>query len=146
MKSKLIFIALMLIILVAACYVVAKSFGWLGIMAIVLTFIVICGLQFYHTFRLLARIQNSPEGYVTHALGLAKQILPGMKLIKIVQRAGALGKKVADSPAVYTWQDDTYRVKVTFTEQRVSHAEVEELSSLTNTTTTQPNAASQTKQ
>lgn len=133
MKSKFIFIPLLLIILAVACYVVGKSFGWLGIMAIILTFIAICGLQFYYTFRLLARIQNTPEGYTTNALWLAKQIQPGMKLIKTVQRAGALGKKVTDSPTVYTWQDEAYRVKVTFTEQRVSHAEVEELTPSTNT-------------
>lgn len=127
--NKNLFVALLVLILFGAgCYIMAKSsFGWVGVMGVMVVFVAICGIQFYRVFKLLSTIQNAPEGQTQNALWLAKQIKPRMSLVKIVQRAGALGIKVSDSPEIYSWQDDKYRIDVTLVEMRTTDVQIKEL-------------------
>lgn len=128
MNKKLLFALLLLILFGIACYVMgSSSFGWVGVIAVMMVFVVICGVQFYRTFKLLATIQNAPEGRVHNALWLAQNIKPGMSLVKIVQRAGALGKKQSDAPEVFGWQDDKHRIDVTLAEQKVVDVQIHTL-------------------
>lgn len=127
MIKKLLLSILLLGFLAGGCYIVGRSFGWVGVIAVIAIFVIICALQFYRIFKLIATIQHAPEGVTQNAVWLSKQIKPGMSLVKVVQRARALGKKISDSPEIYIWQDSSHCLEVTLTDMRIIDIQIKKL-------------------
>lgn len=127
MVKNIIFAIVLLALLTASAVVFGKAFGLLGVLGVVAVFILICLTIFFRMMRLLKTINASPEGKLSNAEAFHAQIAVGMPLIKIVQIAEALGKRVQETPPTYVWQDDTQQVIVTFNGQNAEQIEMVQL-------------------
>ncbi|RUS66971.1 hypothetical protein CUZ56_00908 [Saezia sanguinis] len=136
MKNKFLGAICVLAVLSIACWVLGRSFGWIGILAIVFLFVILCGFQLYSTVKLISTINHAPEGYTANASRLVQQIRIGMPLVKVVQTAQALGKKTSTQPDTYIWQDAHHRVIVTVENQKAAHIELQPVEPATPTPST----------
>lgn len=105
---------------IAVCWYFDRRFGWLGLFAALAIFTVICGIQFYHAAKLMRVIREAPEGITDDAVKLAQCIKPGMSILKIVEKARALGRKVASNPVIYEWRDPQHCLQVTLSNQKAA--------------------------
>jgi len=121
---KFLVILVALLLMAAASFLFGSLFGWVGALAVTAIFIIICFFYFYRTMRLLSAIQAMPEGRTVHAQYFYQHISQGMSLIKIIQIAQALGKKISADPAIYTWEDEQHRVTITFENEKATDMEI----------------------
>lgn len=138
LRSTLIIIILMLL-LSGGIAMFGKSFGWIGVLGVTAIFIVICFFEFYRSMKLVNAISAAPEGYTLNADSLYNCIQPGMSLIKAVQTAQALGKKIGTQPDRYCWEDKSQRLTVTVENKKVVQVELEALAE--QTAANQPEAS-----
>lgn len=129
----IIAITVALAFLAGACFLFGSLFGWIGVIGVTTIFTVICLFYFYRTMKLLSIIQSMPEGQTPHAQYLHHHITEGMTLVKIVQIAQALGKKISLQPLIYTWEDKEHRVTVTIENERATHIELTPLNNQNET-------------
>jgi hypothetical protein len=83
----------------------ATTYGWRGaILAIsVIAFWLL--LQFNRVVRVMRRAADSPLGMVDSAVMFNAKLERGLTLMKVVQLAGSLGRKVGESPETWAWRD-----------------------------------------
>lgn len=135
LRITLIIIILMLL-LSGAIAMFGRSFGWIGILGVTAIFIAICFFEFYRSMKLVNVIGTAPEGYTLNADFLYTRIQPGMSLIKAVQTAQALGKKIGTQPDRFCWEDENQRLTVTVEDKKVVQVELETIEK--KTTPNQP--------
>lgn len=81
------------------------NWGWPGVFVAVTLVVFWLLLQFSHALRSLREAGSAPVGTVESAVMLHAQMRAGMRLPQVLRHTGSLGRKVADEPETYEWQD-----------------------------------------
>lgn len=90
---------------IAVLAISAMTYGWRGIVFAISVIAFWLLLQFNRVVRVMRRASDAPVGYVDSAVMLNAKLERGMTLMKVVQLAGSLGRKVADAPEAWAWRD-----------------------------------------
>lgn len=91
---------------IAAAVVAATvAWGWRGGLLAASAVIFWMLLQFSNAVRQLRMTVQRPIGEVPNALMLASKMHAGMRLPQVLALSGSLGRKIADDPETYLWQD-----------------------------------------
>jgi uncharacterized protein (DUF58 family) len=100
---------------VAALLAGYASYGWPGV-ALALTVVVFwLLLQFNRAVRAMRAAAGRPVGHVDNAVMLHVKLTAGMRLLDVLKLTRSLGKRVADDPETFRWQDpagDAVRVEL----------------------------------
>ncbi len=84
----------------------AWGYGWRGAMLAISVIAFWLLLQFNRVVRVMRRVADAPVGRVPSAVMFNAALERGMTLMKVVQLAGSLGRKVGDAPESWAWRDD----------------------------------------
>ena len=91
------------------------GYGWPGL---VLAFSVIVFwllIQFSRSLRVMRDASESPVGHVPSAVMLHSKLSVGQPMLQIVRMTKSLGRRVSESPEIWSWSDDAgAEVRVTF--------------------------------
>ncbi len=80
-------------------------YGWRGL-ALALTVVAFwLLLQFSRSLRVLRRAGANPVGHVPSAVMLVTQLSAGMTLMQVVSLTASLGRKLAEAPETWGWED-----------------------------------------
>lgn len=82
------------------------QWGWQGVLFAVTLVVFWLLLQFSRSVRSLREAGAAPLGQVPSAVMLHARMHQGMGLPAILQLTGSLGRKVADDPETFVWEDD----------------------------------------
>ncbi len=82
------------------------QWGWQGVLFAVTLVVFWLLLQFSRSVRSLREAGAAPLGRVPSAVMLHAKMQPGMALPEILRLTGSLGRKVADDPETFVWEDD----------------------------------------
>ena len=83
------------------------GYGWPGL-ALAFTVIVFWLLiQFNRSVRVMRDASQSPVGHVPSAVMLHSKLRTGLPMLQIVKLTKSLGKRISESPEVWTWADDS---------------------------------------
>jgi hypothetical protein len=91
-----------------ALVVIAVStvgYGWRGVVLAISVIAFWLLLQFNRVVRVMKRASDAPVGHVESAVMFNAKLQRGMTLMKVVQLAGSLGRKVGDAPERWIWRD-----------------------------------------
>ena len=103
--------ALAAVALVAGWY----SYGWPGIALAVSVIVFWLLIQFNRSVRVMRDASESPVGHVPSAVMLHSKLSAGMPMLQIVRLTKSLGRRVSESPEVWSWTDDSGAdVRITF--------------------------------
>jgi hypothetical protein len=93
--------------LLAAAAVVAGwwGYGWRGVVLALSVVVFWLLLQFSRALRAMRAAAERPIGHVDSAVMLNAHLHAGMTLVQVIQRTRSLGRKLADEPETYGWQD-----------------------------------------
>lgn len=81
------------------------QWGWQGVAFAVTLVVFWLLLQFSRSLRSLREAGGAPLGKVPSAVMLHAQMRPGLSLPEILRLTGSLGRKVADDPETFVWED-----------------------------------------
>ena len=62
-------------------------------------------LQFSRSLRVMQKAGAAPVGTVANAVMFQARLKPGLTLLQILPLTGSLGRKLADEPETFAWQD-----------------------------------------
>lgn len=82
------------------------QWGWQGVLFAVTLVVFWLLLQFSRSLRSLRDAGAAPVGKVPSAVMLHAQMRQGLSLPEILRLAGSLGRKLADDPETFAWEDD----------------------------------------
>ncbi|MEP7102252.1 MAG: hypothetical protein ABI781_17215 [Burkholderiales bacterium] len=83
------------------------GYGWPGL-ALAFTVIVFWLLiQFNRSVRVMRDASESPVGHLPSAVMLHSKLRTGLPMLQIVKLTKSLGRRVSESPEVWTWADDS---------------------------------------
>jgi hypothetical protein len=93
--------------LLAAAAVVAGwwVYGWRGIVLALSVVVFWLLLQFSRALRAMRHAAERPVGHVDSAVMLNAKLHAGMTLVRVIQLTRSLGRKRADEPETFAWQD-----------------------------------------
>ena len=107
---------------VAAVALGGWQWGWRGVVLAATVVVFWLLLQFGRSLRVLQRAGGAPVGTVANAVMLHSRLKTGMTLMQILPITGSLGRKLAEVPETYAWQDGGGdRVEVVLQQGHVSH-------------------------
>ena len=89
----------------AALVVGWLSYGWRGLLLALTVTAFWLLLQFSRTLRVLRTAAQSPVGHVANAVMLHAKVQRGWRLPQVIALTHSLGRKVADTPETFAWQD-----------------------------------------
>ena len=91
------------------------SYGWPGIALAVSVIVFWLLIQFNRSVRVMRDASESPVGHVPSAVMLHSKLSAGMPMLQIVRLTKSLGRRVSESPEVWSWTDDSGAdVRITF--------------------------------
>lgn len=97
-------------VITGALTLVALYAGWLGwgwqglvLAATVIAFWLV--LQFNRALRTLRKASDAPVGHIDNAVMLNAKLRQGLSLADVIGMTKSLGRKTADEPETYRWQD-----------------------------------------
>ncbi|MFO1339012.1 MAG: hypothetical protein U1F53_12435 [Burkholderiaceae bacterium] len=82
------------------------QWGWQGVLLAVTLVVFWLLLQFSRSLRSLRDAGAAPLGHVPSAVMLHARLRPGLSLPEVLRLTGSLGRKVADDPETFVWEDD----------------------------------------
>ena len=91
------------------------AWGWRGFALALTTLVTLMLLQLTRTLLVMRAVAAQPLGLVDSALMLQSRLEPGMKLERVVQLAGSLGRALDDAGEAFAWGDaggDRLRVQL----------------------------------
>jgi hypothetical protein len=95
------------VLMVAWAY---RSYGWIGVAAVVSALVMWALLHFTRMMQVLKRAANRPIGYVDSAVMLNAKLRQGLTLLHVVAITRALGKLLSprnQQPEIFRWTDGT---------------------------------------
>lgn len=94
--------------------------GWRGVALAVSAVVFWLLLQFSQALRAMRDAGGRPVGQVPSAVMLHARMARGQRLMDLIRRTRSLGRKLADTPETYAWEDASgARLVVTLTGGRV---------------------------
>jgi hypothetical protein len=103
--------ALAFIALVAGWF----SYGWPGIALAFSVIVFWLLIQFNRSVRVMRDASESPVGHVPSAVMLHSKLSVGQPMLQIVRMTKSLGRRVSESPEIWSWTDDSGAdVRITF--------------------------------
>ena len=103
--------ALAFIALVAGWF----SYGWPGIALAFSVSVFWRLIQFNRSVRVMREASESPVGHVPSAVMLHSKLSVGLPMLQIVRLTKSLGRRVSESPEIWSWTDDSGAdVRITF--------------------------------
>jgi hypothetical protein len=91
------------------------SYGWPGIALAFSVIVFWLLIQFNRSVRVMREASESPVGHVPSAVMLHSKLSVGLPMLQIVRMTKSLGKRVSESPEVWSWSDDSGAdVRITF--------------------------------
>jgi hypothetical protein len=103
--------ALAFIALVAGWF----SYGWPGIALAFSVIVFWLLIQFNRSVRVMRDASEAPVGHVPSAVMLHSKLNVGQPMLQIVRMTKSLGRRVSESPEIWSWTDDSGAdVRITF--------------------------------
>ncbi|CAM5788297.1 hypothetical protein [Rhizobacter fulvus] len=103
--------ALAFIALVAGWF----SYGWPGIALAFSVIVFWLLIQFNRSVRVMRDASEAPVGHVPSAVMLHSKLNVGQPMLQIVRMTKSLGRRVSESPEIWSWTDDSgAEVRITF--------------------------------
>jgi hypothetical protein len=103
--------ALAFIALVAGWF----SYGWPGIALAFSVIVFWLLIQFSRSLRVMRDASESPVGHVPSAVMLHSKLSVGQPMLQIVRMTKSLGRRVSETPEIWSWSDDAgAEVRITF--------------------------------
>ncbi|KQW35571.1 hypothetical protein [Rhizobacter sp. Root404] len=103
--------ALAFIALVAGWF----SYGWPGIALAFSVIVFWLLIQFNRSVRVMRDASEAPVGHVPSAVMLHSKLSVGQPMLQIVRMTKSLGRRVSESPEIWSWTDDSGAdVRITF--------------------------------
>ena len=91
------------------------SYGWPGIALAFSVIVFWLLIQFNRSVRVMRDASESPVGHVPSAVMLHSKLIVGQPMLQIVRMTKSLGRRVSESPEVWSWADDSgAEVRITF--------------------------------
>ncbi|MDP3085088.1 MAG: hypothetical protein Q8N44_15545 [Rubrivivax sp.] len=90
---------------VAAVVTGYVGYGWPGVALAATVIVFWLLLQFSRALRVMRQAAERPLASVDSAVMLQSRLLVGMHMMKIVTMTRSLGRKVADDPETFVWED-----------------------------------------
>ena len=91
------------------------SYGWPGIALAFSVIVFWLLIQFNRSVRVMRDASESPVGHVPSAVMLHSKLSAGMPMLQIVRLTKSLGRRVSESPEIWSWTDDSGAdVRITF--------------------------------
>jgi hypothetical protein len=91
------------------------SYGWPGIALAFSVIVFWLLIQFNRSVRVMRDASESPVGHVPSAVMLHSKLAVGLTMLQIVKLTKSLGRRVSESPEVWSWTDDSGAdVRITF--------------------------------
>ena len=91
------------------------SYGWPGIALAFSVIVFWLLIQFNRSVRVMRDASESPVGHVPSAVMLHSKLSVGQPMLQIVKLTKSLGRRVGESPEVWSWADDSgAEVRITF--------------------------------
>jgi hypothetical protein len=95
--------------------------GWRGVVLAITVIVFWLLLQFSRSLRAVRDASERPVGAIDSAVMLHSRLHPGMRLVDILKLTRSLGRKVADEPETFVWQDgEGHEVRVELRAGRLS--------------------------
>jgi uncharacterized protein (DUF58 family) len=91
------------------------SYGWPGIALAFSVIVFWLLIQFNRSVRVMRDASESPVGKVPSAVMLHSKLSVGQPMLQIVKLTKSLGRRVSESPEIWSWSDDSgAEVRITF--------------------------------
>jgi uncharacterized protein (DUF58 family) len=91
------------------------SYGWPGIALAFSVIVFWLLIQFNRSVRVMRDASESPVGHVPSAVMLHSKLNVGQPMLQIVRMTKSLGRRVSESPEIWSWTDDSgAEVRITF--------------------------------
>ena len=91
------------------------SYGWPGIALAFSVIVFWLLIQFNRSVRVMRDASESPVGHVPSAVMLHSKLGVGLPMLQIVRLTKSLGRRVSESPEIWSWTDDSGAdVRITF--------------------------------
>ena len=91
------------------------SYGWPGIALAFSVIVFWLLIQFNRSVRVMRDASESPVGHVPSAVMLHSKLSVGLPMLQIVRLTKSLGRRVSESPEIWSWTDDSGAdVRITF--------------------------------
>ena len=91
------------------------SYGWPGIALAFSVIVFWLLIQFNRSVRVMRDASESPVGHVPSAVMLHSKLSSGLPMLQIVRLTKSLGRRVSESPEIWSWTDDSGAdVRITF--------------------------------
>jgi hypothetical protein len=81
------------------------AYGWQGLVLAISVVVFWLLLQFSRALRVMRGAAANPVGHTDNAVMLQSRLRPGMRMLQVVALARSLGRKTADAPETFVWQD-----------------------------------------
>ncbi len=91
---------------VAAVAAGSVGYGWRGVVLALSVVVFWLLLQFSRTLRVMRKAAQQPVGHVANAVMLHARLHAGMHLTQVLAVTRSLGRKLADDPETFAWQDE----------------------------------------
>ena len=91
------------------------GYGWPGLALAFSVIVFWLLIQFNRSVRVMRDASESPVGHVPSAVMLHSKLAVGLTMLQIVKLTKSLGRRVSESPEVWSWTDDSGAdVRITF--------------------------------
>ena len=99
-----------------------RAYGLQGVAVAATVIVFWLLLQFNRAIRVMKNAGSAPLGHVDSAVMLNAKLRAGMQMLQVVTLTRSLGKRISETPEVYTWADaGASEVRVTFESGRCKH-------------------------
>jgi hypothetical protein len=96
-----------------------QFYGWQGVAVAVTAVVFWLLLQFNRAIRVMKNAAGKPIGHVDSAVMLNAKLRAGMQMLHVVMLTHSLGRRVSETPEVWSWADaGASEVIVTFVNGR----------------------------
>lgn len=101
------------------------KYGWPGLLLALSIVVFWLLLQFSRSLRVLRMAAGRPVGHVDSAVMLHSRLSAGLPLSKVLPLTRSLGRKVSETPEVWSWADDSgAEVRLRFEQGRLKDWEL----------------------
>jgi hypothetical protein len=82
------------------------AYGWQGVVVSLTVVVFWLLLQFSRALRAMKNAADAPIGHVPSAVMLHTKLRVGMTLLQVIAQTRSLGRRVAEVPETWAWEDE----------------------------------------